>query len=303
MSLTRFPQAIRTIAVWLLTTIGVLHSAHAVELKDFLALPRPAPTHEIRYGAVQSQGIDVFLPAGKGPHPVAILIHGGCWSDFPGAGREQLRPLAADWARRGIAVWSMGYRRANEAGGGYPNLYRDVAAAVDRLRSDGPALGIAMDRSVLTGHSAGGHLALWAASRTRLPTGSPLQQSGEPLPVRGVVAMAGVGDLAAFAPRLPGSCGRGILERLSGGGSDAYADVSPARLGLPEMVRSVVMVSAVDDQIVPLRAARDYRNALAADPASRVRLRDVAGAGHFDLVTPGTPAFEVVFEEVQRLLN
>lgn len=276
---------------------------HAVDLKDFLALPRPAPTHEIRYGAAQSQGIDVFLPAGKGPHPVAILIHGGCWSDFPGAGREQLRPLAADWARRGIAVWSIGYRRANEAGGGYPHLYRDVATAVDRLRSDGPALGIAVDRSVLTGHSAGGHLALWAASRSRLPAGSPLQQSGEPLPVRGVVSIAGVGDLAAFAPRLPGNCGRGILERLSGGGSDAYADVSPARLGLPEMVHAVVMVSATDDQIVPLRAARDYRQALPAEAASRVRLRDVAGAGHFDLVTPGTPAFEAVFEEVQRLLH
>jgi acetyl esterase/lipase len=285
-----------------LALCALMPTASAADLKDFLALPRPAPTHEIRYGAAQSQGIDVFLPAGKGPHPVAILIHGGCWSDFPGAGREQLRPLAADWARRGIAVWSLGYRRANEAGGGYPNLYLDVATAVDRLRSDGAALGIDTKRSVLTGHSAGGHLALWAASRAGLPAGSPLRQANEPLPVHSVVGIAGVGDLAAFAPRLPGSCGRGILERLSGGGSDAYADVSPARLGLPERVRSVVMVSATEDQIVPLRAARDYRNALPAEAASRVRLRDVAGAGHFDLVTPGTPAFEAVFEEVRRLL-
>lgn len=303
MTLTPFQQAMRAIALGLITITGVSHSANAVELKDFLALPRPAPTHEIRYGTAPSQGIDVFLPTGRGPHPVAILIHGGCWSDFPGAGREQLRPLAADWARRGIAVWSIGYRRANEAGGGYPHLYRDVATAVDRLRGDGPALGVDIRRSVLTGHSAGGHLALWAASRTRLPAGSPLQQSSEPLPVRGVVGMAGVGDLAAFAPRLPGSYGRGILERLSGGGSDTFADVSPARLGLPEVVRSVVMVSATDDQIVPLRAARDYRNALPAEAASRVRLRDVAGAGHFDLVTPGTPAFEAVFEEVRRMLD
>lgn len=303
MSLTRFQQGTRAIAVLLITITGVASIASAVELKDFLALPRPKPTHEIRYGTAQSQGIDVFLPAGKGPHPVAILIHGGCWSDFPGAGREQLRPLAADWARRGIAVWSMGYRRANEAGGGYPNLYLDVATAVDRLRVDGPALGINPRRSVLAGHSAGGHLALWAASRAGLPAGRPLRQVNEPLPVHSVVGIAAVGDLAAFAPRLPGSCGRGILERLTGSGADPFADVSPARLGLPEGVRSVVMVSATDDQIVPLRAARDYRNALPADAASRVRLRDLPGAGHFDLVTPGTPAFEAVFEEVQRLLN
>lgn len=286
-----------------LALCALASSAGAVELREFLALPKTVPTHAISYGAAPSQGIDVFLPAGRGPHPVAILIHGGCWSDFPGAGREQLRPLAADWARRGIAVWSIGYRRANEAGGGYPHLYRDVATAVDRLRSEAPGLGIDTQRSVLAGHSAGGHLALWAASRTRLPPGSPLQQSGEPLPVRGVVSIAGVGDLAAFAPRLPGNCGRGILEKLSGGGPDAYADVSPAQLGLPELVRSVVMVSAAHDRIVPLRAARDYRNALDAGAASRVRLRDVAGAGHFDLVTPGTPASEAVFEEVQRLLD
>lgn len=286
-----------------LALAALASTAGAVELRDFLALPKPAPTHAISYGAAQSQGIDIFLPAGKGPHPVAILVHGGCWSDFPGAGREQLRPLAADWARRGVAVWSIGYRRANEAGGGYPHIYRDVATAVDRLRSEAPALAIDLNRSVLTGHSAGGHLALWAVSRTRLPAGSPLQQSGEPLPVRGVVSIAGVGDLAAFAPRLLGSCGRGILEKLSGGGSDVYADVSPARLGLPESVRSVVMLSAANDQIVPLRAARDYRDALAPDAASRVRLRDVPGAGHFDLVTPGTPAFEAVFEEIRRLLE
>lgn len=278
-------------------------TAGAVELKDFLALPQPAPTQQISYGAAPSQGIDVFLPTGRGPHPVAILIHGGCWSDFPGAGREQLRALAADWARRGVAVWSIGYRRANEAGGGYPNLYLDVATAVDRLRSEAPRLGIDTRRSVLAGHSAGGHLALWAASRTRLPAASPLRQTDEPLPVRGVVSIAGVGDLAAFAPRLPGSCGRGILQRLMSGGPDPYADVSPSRLGLPENVGSVVMVSATDDRIVPLRAARDYRNALPAEAAGRVRLHDFTGAGHFDLVTPGTPAFEAVFEEVRRLLD
>jgi hypothetical protein len=68
-------------------------------------------------------------------------------------------------------------------------------------------------------------------------------------------------------------------------------------------VRSVVMVSATDDRIVPLRAARDYRQALPAEAAARVRLRDVTGASHFDLMTPGTPAFGAVFEEVQGLLK
>jgi len=300
---TRRPQALRVVGALLLFIASLSHNAGAVELKDFLALPRPPPSQVIAYGAAPSQAIDVFLPAGPGPHPVAILIHGGCWSDFPGAGREQLRPLAADWARRGIAVWSLGYRRANEAGGGYPGMYSDVATAVDRLRSAGPALGLDIGRSVLAGHSAGGHLALWAAARSRLPVTSPLRQTEPPLPVRAVVSIAGVGDLAAFAPRLPGTCGSGILERLTNGSADPFADVSPARLGLPDHVGSVMLLSAVDDQIVPLGAARDYRQALGADAAARVYLRDIAGAGHFDLVTPGTPAFDLVFDEVRRALQ
>jgi acetyl esterase/lipase len=75
------------------------------------------PTSEIRYGTAPAQAIDLFLPRGRGPHPVAILIHGGCWSRET-AGREQLRHLGGALAERGIAVWSIGYRRANEAGGG-----------------------------------------------------------------------------------------------------------------------------------------------------------------------------------------
>lgn len=293
-------HAVAAVALGLAGTASPL--AQAVELKDFARLHKPAPTLEVRYGTAPNQAIDVFVPPGSGPHPVAILIHGGCWADLPGATREQLRPLAADWARRGVAVWSIGYRRANEAGGGYPGMYLDVASAVDRLRSEAAGLRIDAARSVLVGHSAGGHLALWAASRTSLPAGSPLRRTGEPLVVRGVVSVAGIGDLQAFSPAIPTTCGPGILEGLAGEGADRFADVSPARLPLPAAVRSVVMVSGNTDRLVPLQAARDYRGAQAA-AAPRIRLRDVADAGHFDLVAPGTPAAEAVFEEVRQALD
>lgn len=282
--------------------LAVAAPAASVELKDFLLLQRPVPVRELRYGAAPSQAIDVYLPVGAGPHPVAVLIHGGCWADLPGATREQLRPLAAHWASRGVAVWSIGYRRANEAGGGYPHMYLDVAAAVDRMRDEAAGLGIDPARSVLVGHSAGGHLALWAASRASLPAGSPLRQHSEPLAVRGVVSVAGIGDLQTFSPAIPNTCGPGVLEGLAGPGSDRLADVSPARLPLPSSVRSVVMISGTADRLVPLQAARDYRVSQVAAQA-RIRLRDVAGAGHFDLVAPATPAAEAVFDEVGRALD
>lgn len=89
--------------------------ADPVELSTFIALARPAPTAVLQYGPSDLQAADLFLPSGDGPHPLAILIHGGCWS-VTTAGREQLRHIGAELARREIAVWSIGYRRANEFG-------------------------------------------------------------------------------------------------------------------------------------------------------------------------------------------
>ena len=207
-------------------TASAASAADPVELSAFIALARPEPTLQVRYGAEPPQGIDIFLPAGSGPHPVAILIHGGCWSTVT-SGREQLRHLGADLAERGIAVWSLGYRRANEAGGGYPGTFQDVSVAIDRLRDDAPTYHLDLSRTVLVGHSAGGHLALWAAARKGLPTASPLHVSSPFMP-RAVISLAGVGDLKTFARFIPLHCGNGILESLAP--ADRLAEVSPAVL-------------------------------------------------------------------------
>jgi acetyl esterase/lipase len=127
------PAAIlATIAVSVSSTSTV---ADPVELSTFIRLARPSPTAVLQYGPSDSQAADLFLPSGDGPHPLAILIHGGCWSATT-AGREQLRHIGAELAARGIAVWSIGYRRADEPGGGYPGTFQDVGTAIDRLRSD-----------------------------------------------------------------------------------------------------------------------------------------------------------------------
>ena len=152
-----------TLALLTSLTASVASAADPVELSAFIALARPEPTLQVRYGAEPPQGIDIFLPAGSGPHPVAILIHGGCWSTVA-SGREQLRHLGAHLAERSIAIWSLGYRRANEAGGGYPGTFQDVSAAIDRLRNDAPTYHLDLSRTVLVGHSAGGHLAVLSRS-------------------------------------------------------------------------------------------------------------------------------------------
>ncbi|GJD78456.1 alpha/beta hydrolase [Methylobacterium gregans] len=272
-------------------------SADPVELATFRDLPRPKPNLQVTYGEAPAQGVDVFLPEGHGPHPVAVLIHGGCWSAGT-AGREQMRHLGPELTRRGIAVWSIGYRRANEAGGGYPGTYQDVASALDRLAEDAPSHGLDLSRVVLVGHSAGGHLALWAASRGSVPAASPLHGPPRFVP-RAVISLGGVGDLATFARFVSVLCGPGIAERLAPAAT--LAEVSPA--ALTPSVGSVVMVSGVLDRLVPPWVAYDYARALRGRVATAPRLVDVPDAGHFDLVTPSTPAWGEVSVLVEQALE
>lgn len=260
-------------------------AADPIGIPAFMAIDRPAPTFELAYGPAASQGIDVFLPQGRGPFPVVVLVHGGCWSQRTDA-RGQLRHLGADLARRGFATWSIGYRRVDEAGGGYPGTYLDIGAAIDRLRDEAPRLRLDLSRTVLVGHSAGGHLALWATSRDRLPAASALRVEHPFVPHK-VVSIAGVGDLAAFAPKIDGICGAGIGQALVGKPTparpDPYADTSPA--ALPARETQIVMVSGVLDRLVPPYVAHEYERSVRGRVA--VERVEIAEAGHFDLVGMG----------------
>ena len=285
----------------LLAVAAPARAATPIGIPGFMAIPRPAPTESIRYGAAAVQAIDVFLPARRRVRmPVAVLVHGGCWSSRTGA-REQLRHLGADLAARGIAAWSIGYRRANEEGGGYPGTYQDVATAIDRLRNEAPRLGLDLSRVVLVGHSAGGHLALWAAARDRLPASSVLH-ADDPFVPREVVSIAGIGDLEAFLPKVPGICGQDVADRLVGVASprraDVYSDTSPA--ALPARGARVTMLSGVLDRLVPPYVAHDYAQAVRGQvDVERVEVRD---AGHFDLVAQGE-AWREVRRYVERALG
>lgn len=153
---------------------------------------------------------------------------------------------------------------------------------------------------VLVGHSAGGHLAVWAAGRGRIAHG-PLVPDG-PLPVAGVVSLAGILDLEAFAADGPGRCGEPeTVTSLVGPdrGADAYADSSPARL-LPLGVPQVV-VSGELDAIIPPAFGTGYAQA-AETEGDAVREIILPDAGHFELIDPAAPAWSVIVGEIERLL-
>jgi acetyl esterase/lipase len=227
-----------------------------------------------RYGPDRSQRADLHLPpragpAGAGPHPVMVLIHGGSWQRR--YGRIVMRGLARDLLGRGWAVWNIEYRRLG-GGGGWPATFADVAAAIDWLeRVDAP---LDLARVSVLGHSAGGQLALWAAGRGKLPSGAPGDALCAPLPIRRVVALAGVCDLAGAYRDWHG----GAVRALMGGSPDQlperYALADPLTQVPLEM--PVLLVHGVSDQTVSVNLSRRYaRAALAA--GGEVELIEIDG--------------------------
>ncbi len=249
------------------------------------------------YGAHPSHFGDLFLPEAPGPHPVLVLIHGGCWrAEY---GLAPLSQLAQAIARRGVAVWSIEYRRLGE-GGGWPATFLDAGAAVDHLRTLAGEHALDLRRVVTAGHSAGGHLALWLAGRRKLPASSALF-TPDPLPVHGVVSLAGIPDLATAAARKV--CGDAVDELLGGAPSVVaarYADASPAALtplGVPH-----VHLHGRNDAIVPVDLVEKYV-AFAVQSGDQATLVVVEGAGHFEPVDARTAAGGQVVEIVGDMLT
>ncbi len=268
---------------------------------DLTSRPRPAPDATVRYGDDRLQVVDLWLPADRSaaPRPVVLMIHGGCWQSSI-ADRRLMDWVADDLRSAGIAVWNIDYRGVDRDGGGYPGTFHDVAAAADLLRDTGATHGLDATRVVAVGHSAGGHLALWLAARARLPSDSVLR-TPDPLPVRHVVSLGGLPDLADVEASPENGCGTDVIAQLVGEGrDDRFADTSIPRL-LPLCVPQT-LVNGREDRIVPYRMATDYV-ALARAAGDPVDLHTVADTGHVELVAPETPAWAEAKRRIAAALD
>lgn len=242
------------------------------------------------YGPHPDQFLEVTLPARQAtsaaPAPVVVVVHGGFWRAAYGV--ELARPLAADLAAAGFAAVAVEYRRVG-AGGGWPATVEDVAAALDALPGVDAAGRLDLADVTVVGHSAGGHLAAWAAARPLLPPEAP--GAGPRVRVAAAVLQAGVLDLERADEQ---DLGRGAVREFLGGppSADVLALASPARL-LPTGVE-VLCVHGTGDDVVPPEQSERYARA-AARAGDRVELRLVPG-DHMALVDPAGPAWAVVRE-------
>lgn len=248
----------------------------------------------VRYGDDQSQVAELLLPDAFGPYPVVVLIHGGWWR--PGWDRRGVREIARDIVREGYATWNLEYRLVGEPGGGWPGTFEDIAAGVDKLAEKAGDFNFDLSRVIFLGHSAGGQLALWAASRSEFEPG--FVGADPAVNPTTVISLAGVCDLVTGAEE---GLGDGAIPALMGGMPEevplSYLSASPVDLA-PGPSRHVLVHSVVDE-IVPVSQSQAYV-AEATSRGSEVEYIELTEGDHFAVIDTDTEIWESLVERLDE---
>jgi len=259
-----------------------------VEDRDVLTRTSQPPDAVLRYGGHGDAVIDVHLPprhlpsnggpSGK-PNPLIVLIHGGFWhADYD---RLHMRPLANALATQGFVVASPEYRRVGGKGdlaGGWPTTFDDLSAVMESLPGLLDGLGVEVERTIVMGFSAGGHLALWLAN--------------EPHSIDRVIGLAPVGDLrAAAAAHLGDNAVHALLGGRPSQVPERYDAADPAVRLRTKPRCDVIVIHGVADDIVPV----DISRGLVAEHRFVV-FHALEGIEHFALIDPLSPAWPVVLD-------
>jgi acetyl esterase/lipase len=242
---------------------------------DILGLSPPKADSRAAYGSDANQFVDLRLAKGKGPHALAITIHGGYWRAKYDLG--YMGHLCAALTAKGVTTANLEYRRVGNAGGGWPGTFADVRAAYQFLVQNAQTYEFSGQPVVVLGHSAGAQLALCLAAH-------------EP-GVNAVISLAGVLDLQrAYEMHLSNNA---VVEFLGGTPAQAaerYREADPMKLSIS--AQQWLVHGSLDD-VVPPAFSKDYLIAKARIKED-VRLVQIAGAGHFAVVDPRTnPGQEV----------
>ncbi len=264
----------------------------AADLANFENPPADARIH---YGEAPLQFGDLRLPPGDGPHPVAIFIHGGCWlAEYDITHSSK---LTAALARAGIATWSLEYRRVGDEGGGWPGTFDDVGQGADYLRSIAARYNLDLNRVITSGHSAGGHLALWLASRAQRASAAG---SDPAISIRGVLALAPAADLGYLYETEV--CGHVIDELLGGSPQqvpERYLLGDPMQFSLSGVPQTLVIGS--HDEFWAPPGLSYYRTANAR--GDKVRKIDATESGHFEMIDPDSTTWPLVLGAARELLG
>ncbi|GED31479.1 alpha/beta hydrolase [Brevibacillus centrosporus] len=259
----------------------------------------PADVVRLAYGENEFQFGDLRLPEGTGPHPVVIVVHGGFWkSTFS---LDLMEPISEDLTSRGLATWNIEYRRVGNAGGGYPGTFQDVAVAVDFLREIAPTFQLDLTKTVVLGHSAGGHLAVWLTARHRVQADSILRTSSEPLAIKGVVSLAGIIDmelmwkLIHYKQRIitDVEIDNPVADFVGGTPAqvpDRYKEASP--VGLLPFHSPQILIHGDLDINVPVKLSSLYKE-IVERAGGQVKMISLPNVEHFEIIDPCSEVWPV----------
>ena len=287
-------------SLFLLTTMCT--EAQFISPSEVDNLPSKRADTIVQYGEDAMQFAELRLPEGKGPFPVVIIIHGGCWYS-PYADLQNTAAIADALRNEGYATYNVEYRRFDNTGGGWPNTILDVGYATDYLRTLAEKYPLDLTKVVSYGHSAGGHLAFWLGTRNQRVEGEDLFIPN-PLPIKGILGVGSINDLEAFEKIDTSTCGEVVVVKLMGGKiadePKRYQEASPILnlpLGVPQ-----ILLTGESDKIVPQYLGDNYteRAKKSGDVVEHIIVKDAA---HHEYNAPAKTPYNFIVQGLKKLME
>ena len=246
-------------------------------------LAASAPDAILRYADHPRGFAELRLPKGKGPFPLAVIYHGGCWKTGI-ASQAYMAPLATRWQGLGIATLNVDYREVGD-GGGWPGSFEDWAASAKLIDEVAARYPVDRARVTLVGHSAGALPVRWLASAQE--EDGPLATRA-PIEARAGLVLDGPGDVGAEQPAFDALCQFSAVEPFMGTAPSAdprrYVAISPATHA-PQLAQLLFVQAKLPSPAQATRAAL-------AKGGAAVTVRENPGASHFAIITPGNPVHD-----------
>ncbi|NKB38676.1 MAG: alpha/beta fold hydrolase [Gammaproteobacteria bacterium] len=264
-----------------------------ISLQEAVTTTQQPADYRLNYGPGVFQFGDLRLPEGEGPYPLVVIIHGGCWTAKYGL--HLMDAMAERLTSLGFATWNPEFRRIGMKGGEWSDIFTDVLMATHYVDNLASRFNLDRQNITLTGHSSGGHLVLWLAHQQQLIN------KHEKLNIKAVVSLAPLTDLSKVAQDDSLPCHDTVGGLMGGSLAEfpkRYQQASPVQMADTDL--KIVVVNGDQDSKGFYRQFVDYRQSM-KKRSRKISHLEVAPSGHFEMITPGTNAWQDLEKVFLRL--